>query len=339
MSREIKRVVKPSSKIIVKPTPVVFIRNLIIIEFVWAVAAWLVSLQFSPTELYNDFQLARFGPFGIILTMVITTFQILIIAAAFLLWYTDTYEIDRETIVRRRGGLFGVSQVAPTQTLTEVDVSQSKLGETFNYGTLILTRVGAADQGYLHNIPNPRHYAALIKTLVDPQQLDIQAALQKSIPDHIAAGEGQHCEFKASFAWDYRRHSINKELHKAVMKNIVGFMNTTGGILLLGVGDDGEIVGLEQEFQSQGKPNADGFEINFNSTFRAMIGPEYRPYVSLDFVQIDEKTICRVMVLPTPEPVYLTHKNQEEFYIRTGNASQPLTISQTVTYVQTHFKA
>ncbi|MDY6874368.1 MAG: hypothetical protein SVR81_10490, partial [Chloroflexota bacterium] len=88
----------------------------------------------------------------------------------------------------------------------------------------------------------------------------------------------------------------------------------------------------------QGKPNADGFENNFNTAFRNMIGPEYRPYVSLDFERIEDKTICRVVVLPTPEPVYLTHKNREEFYIRTGNASQPLTTSQAVTYVQTHFK-
>ncbi|MCB0193902.1 MAG: ATP-binding protein [Anaerolineae bacterium] len=327
-----------SKKIIIKPTPAVFIRNLIIIEFVWAVAASLVSLQFSPTELYNDFQLARFGPFNIILTIVITTFQIMIIVLAFLSWYTDTYEIDRQSIVRRRGGLFGMSEIAQTQTLTEVEVSQSKLGETFNYGRLTLIKETSAEKGTLNNIPNPRHYAALIKTLLDPQQLDIQAAMQKSIPDHIETGEGQHCEFKASFAWDYRLQRINKDLHKAVMKNIVGFMNTTGGILLLGVGDDGAIVGLEQEFQSQGKPNADGFEINFNTAFRNMIGPEYRPYVSLEFEQIEGKTICRVVVLPTPEPVYLTHKNQEEFYIRTGNASQPLTISQAVTYVQTHFK-
>ncbi len=329
---------EPSKKIIIKPTPAVFLRNLVIIEFVWAVAATLLSLQFSPNDLYNDLQLARIGPFGIVLTLVITTFQILIIAIAFIAWYTDTYEIDRQTIIRRRGGLFGVSEIARTQTLTDIHVNQSKLGTTFNYGTLILIKAAAAEKSYLKNIPNPHRYAALIKTLLDPQQLDIEAALQKSIPELITAGEGQHSEFKASFSWDYRRQSINKDLHKAVMKNIVGFMNTTGGILLLGVGDKGEIIGLEKEFQAQGKPNADGFENNFNTAFRNMIGPEYRPYVSLDFEWIEEKTICRVVVLPTPEPVYLTHKNQEEFYIRTGNASQPLTTSQAVTYVQTHFK-
>ncbi len=354
--------VEPSKKIIIKPTPAVFLRNLIIIEAVWAMAATLLWLQFNPTALYDELQLARFASFSIILTILVTTFQILIIAIAFIAWYIDAYEIDRQTIVRRRGGLFGVSEIARTQTLTDVCVKQSKLGATFNYGTLSLItplklpessedlppppsrggRGGGLNRqlrkSYLKNVPNPRHYAALIKTLLDPQQLDIEAALQKSIPELITAGEGQHSEFKASFAWDYRRQRINKDLHKAVMKNIVGFMNTTGGILLLGVGDEGEIVGLEQEFQTQGKPNADGFENNFNTAFRDMVGPEYRPYVVLDFERIEEKTICRVMVLPTPEPVYLTHKNREEFYIRTGNASQPLTTSQAVTYVQTHFK-
>jgi tryptophan-rich sensory protein len=189
-------------KIVIKPTPAVFLRNLILIEFVWALAATLLSLQFSPTELYNDLQLARFASFNIILTIVVTTFQILIIALAFIVWYTDAYEIDRQTIIRRRGGLFGISEIAQTQILVDVQVSQSKLGTAFNYGTLSLTKAAASEKSYL----------------------------------------------------------------------------------------------------------------------------------------IEEKTICRVVVLPAPEPVYLTHKNQEEFYIRTGNASQPLTISQAVTYVQTHFK-
>jgi tryptophan-rich sensory protein len=323
---------------IVKPTPVIFLRNLIIIEAVWAVAGLLLSLQFSPTDLYSEFQLARLASFSLVVTGVVTIFQILIVAAAFIAWYIDAYEIDRRTITRRRGRLFGVSQLAQTQALTDIQLKQSNLGASLNCGTLILIEAEAAEKSYLKHIPNPRHYAALIKALLDPRPLDIEAALHRSIPDLIAAGEGQYTEFKASFSWDYHRHRINKDLHKAVMKNIAGFMNTGGGVLLLGVGDEGEMLGLEQEFQSLGKPNADGFENSFNTTFRHMIGPEHRPYVSLSFEQLAEKTVCRVVVLPAPEPVYLTHNNREEFYIRTGNASQPLTLSQAVKYVQTHFK-
>lgn len=47
---------KQPDPIIVKPTPVIFLRNLIIIEAAWAVASLLLSLQFSPTELYSEFQ-------------------------------------------------------------------------------------------------------------------------------------------------------------------------------------------------------------------------------------------------------------------------------------------
>jgi len=121
------------------------------------------------------------------------------------------------------------------------------------------------------------------------------------------------------------------------MKNVVAFMNTTGGVILIGIGDEGEILGLEPEFQSMKKPNPDGFENLFNMAFNKMVGVQFSDYVSVDFELIEEKTVCRILSLPASEPVYLTISNKEEFYIRTGNSSQPLTISQAVNYIQRHF--
>ena len=59
--------------------------------------------------------------------------------------------------------------------------------------------------------------------------------------------------------------------------------------------------------------------------------------IFVDFEMIQGKTVCRVLALPASQPVYLNHNDKEEFYIRTGNSSQPLTISQAVSYVQRHF--
>ena len=72
-------------------------------------------------------------------------------------------------------------------------------------------------------------------------------------------------------------------------------------------------------------------------TFNKMVGVEYSNYVRVNFAEFDGKTVCRVVALPAPEPVFLKHKNTEEFYIRTGNSSQPLSMSQAIKYIQTHF--
>jgi hypothetical protein len=326
-------------KIVIKTSPVVFLTRLIFIEFFFALATTVLYFWVDFRQVYENLPVAaRIFSLEIAVTIIITSFQIFIIAIAFITWYADTYEVDKHRIIRRRGNLFGLSEVAQTQALTDINVTQSKLGDSFNYGTLELTALNTTQKRSLKNISNPLHYAAVIRQLIAPQQIDVNRKLQKSIPEMIAEGEGQYAEFKSSFSWDYRRQSINRELNKAVMKNVTALMNTTGGVILMGVDDEGEILGMEKEFQTLRKPNADGFENNFNMIFNKMVGVEYSNYTKVDFAKIEEKTVCRVVVLPAPEPVYLKHKNNEEFYIRTGNSSQPLSISQAVKYIQTHFE-
>ena len=323
--------------VVIKTSPIVFIKRLIVIEFTVALITTVVSLWVDLTAVYNTSALARYTSFSIIVAIVVTIFQVLIIAIAFITWYVESYEIRKDRIIRRRGNLFGTNEVAKTAAIADIQINQSQLGDTFNYGTLKLILLGSRRHGLLKNIPNPSHFAELIQQSIEPQQADANHLLQQSIPDLIDIGEGQYLEFKSSLTWDYRRKRINKDLNKAVMKNLVAFMNTTGGALLMGVDDDGQILGLEIEIQTLGKPNVDGFENNFNMAFNKMIGVEYRQYISLDFSEIEKKTICRVLALPAPEPVFLRQGAHEEFYIRTGNSSQPLAISKAVKYILNHF--
>ena len=326
-----------ADEIIIKTSPVVFLKRLIFIEFFWAMLTTWLSLQINLPQMYNDLQLTRIASFSIVVAVIVTAIQIFIIALAFIAWHFDTYRVDKHRIIHQRGHFFGVSDLAQTQALLGVKVQQSRLAVTFNYGTLELLTVNPSRRVFLKNVPNPNHYAGLIERLIAPQQLDVNQQLQKSITQLISAGEGQYVEFKASFSWDYRQQRINKDLNKAVLKNVAAFMNSTGGVILIGVGDEGEIVGLETEFQSMKKPNPDGFENIFNMAFNKMIGVQFSDHVSVDFEVIQGKTVCRILILPASQPVYLTYNNQEEFYIRTGNSSQPLTVSQAISYIQRHF--
>ncbi len=325
-------------EIVIKTSPVVFLKRLVIIEFLFAIGTTLISVSINLPGIYATSPLVSLASFGLIAGVFVTSIQILIVAAAFTTWYFDTYRVSKLKIMHWHASVFGERTIAQTQAVTGIKVVQSAVGHKLNYGTLKLTLLNAGRKSHLRNVPNPHHYAALIQKLIAPQQIDITKQLQIPVPEMISDGEGQYLEFKSSFSWDYRRNSVNKGLNKAVMKNIVGFMNTTGGVILMGVDDKGEILGLEKEFQSQGKPNVDGFENSFNVAFNNMIGAEYRHYIKLDFATIKDSTVARVAVIPAPEPVYLRLKNGEEFYIRTGNSSQPLSISKAVKYIQSHFE-
>jgi predicted HTH transcriptional regulator len=190
----------------------------------------------------------------------------------------------------------------------------------------------------LRDVPNPIGTAQQIEKWAADQAnalLPLEAATLEAL---IAAGEGQRIEFKSSLLWDYRQEKMNKNLSVPILKNVAALMNTSGGTLLIGVNDDGEILGLEADFAVMKKPNPDGFELIFNNAFSQMIGAEFRHLVQLSFPAVNGKIICRIAVQPASSPVYFRHHGKEEFYIRAGNASQPLPVSKTVAYLQDRFE-
>ena len=155
----------------------------------------------------------------------------------------------------------------------------------------------------------------------------------ESVEEIISSGEHEKLEFKTSFRWDVNRNQVNRDLEKAVMKTVAAFLNSDGGQLLIGTDDKGDSVGLESDFASLPKPNADGFENHFNNVFNSMIGPEFRRLVKISFSDIGGKKVCLVDIEPSREPAYLKTGNGEDFYIRTGNVTTPLKISEAATYI------
>ena len=163
------------------------------------------------------------------------------------------------------------------------------------------------------------------KTLYEPDSVD----------EIVRNGENDRTEFKSSLRWDLNSGQVNKSLEKSVFKTIAAFMNSEGGNLVLGADDKGNPVGIENDLRSLPKPSTDGFEGHFNNIFSTMIGAEYRRFVQLQFHQIGGKQVCLVKVDSSHKPVYLRSGEGEDFYIRTGNTTTPLKISEVATYVST----
>jgi len=118
----------------------------------------------------------------------------------------------------------------------------------------------------------------------------------------IKSGEHERLEFKTSLRWDVKRNQVNRELEKTVMKTITAFLNSEGGHLLMGVDDKGQPMGLENDFASLSKSDADGFENHFTNVFRDVIGPEYRRFVKVSFHEVDGKEVCLLSVTKSSKP-------------------------------------
>ncbi len=106
-------------------------------------------------------------------------------------------------------------------------------------------------------------------------------------------------------------------------------MNSDGGILLIGVDDDGEILGTDAD----NFDNEDKCRLHFKNLLNAHIGADFTRFIHLKVVPIREKTILVIECERVRRPVFLSVGKNEDFFIRSGPSSTKLTMSQMVKYL------
>lgn len=127
-----------------------------------------------------------------------------------------------------------------------------------------------------------------------------------------------------------------------IMKTIAGLSNSDGGTLLIGVQDDGEILGLDKDFALLGG-NSDKFELHVRNLLNTHLGKVVALQIDISFPAVQGKEICRVDVLKSDKPIYLEmhddekNKIEEKFYVRSGNSTQELTMSEANEYIKKNF--
>jgi hypothetical protein len=76
-----------------------------------------------------------------------------------------------------------------------------------------------------------------------------QPPRHRPIGDLIDLGESYVLEFKSTLQWDMIQLRQNKELRYGCLKTISAFLNSEGGTLVIGVEDDGTILGLGHDLK------------------------------------------------------------------------------------------
>jgi len=143
----------------------------------------------------------------------------------------------------------------------------------------------------------------------------------------IEKGESKSLEFKSSLRWDYRENCLSKKLEEVILKSIAAFANSKGGVLLIGVDDDGVALGLAPDYASLKHPDRDGFELHLRNLASSMYGTFVSRNMDVEFISVLGKDICKVSLNPASTPLFtsMTNKSgarQEQFYIRDGNMSR-----------------
>jgi uncharacterized protein with ParB-like and HNH nuclease domain len=164
-----------------------------------------------------------------------------------------------------------------------------------------------------------------------------------TLEDMIAEGESDELEFKSTLRWDLKESVLNRKLEDIIMKSVAAFANAHGGTILIGVGDDGTVIGLEYDYTSLGGVDRDKFELHLRNLLNQQFGVVFvANKIQIKFHQIDEKEVCEIEISQANEPmvVKLKDKNNqtiEKFYVRSGNSSQELSLSEINTYFKERF--
>lgn len=146
----------------------------------------------------------------------------------------------------------------------------------------------------------------------------------------IEQGEGPTIEFKATMRMNLHTGKPGKEIELAWLKGVAAFLNTEGGTILLGVTDDGEVTGLEQDvYESEDK-----CKLHFKNLIAQHIGAELSAHVQFDIVAVGDKSVGVVRCERTIEPAFITVNKSEAFYIRNGPSSDELPVSKVLNYIK-----
>ena len=112
-------------------------------------------------------------------------------------------------------------------------------------------------------------------------------------------------------------------------------MNANGGKLIIGIDDDGNVLGLENDFKTLKHKNRDGYEREVFRIISTQLGHEACFSNHISFYSLNEKDVCLVDIEPSEKPIYVNDTENTTFYVRTGNATYPLTVKETVDFLKT----
>lgn len=175
-----------------------------------------------------------------------------------------------------------------------------------------------------------------------PKRMEqLRIARQKNaIEKLIGERETNKIEYKSSMIWDYDAKRANKKSMGGIIAKVVAsFMNVDGGILLIGVRDDKQILGLQNDLKVLGEHTIDQFEQHFTNIIEKYLKAENVLNASIRFEDVEGKKIAVVEVpKKAPKPVYYRESEHEEpFYVRANNTTRRLPTSQIADYIKKHW--
>lgn len=148
--------------------------------------------------------------------------------------------------------------------------------------------------------------------------------------DILNNGENHKVEFKSTFRFDIKKflatgiRDRSRDAEKSISKTVAAFMNADGGILLIGVDDNANVIGIENDLDILDRKSTDMLRLQIKNSLDSYLRNKIiYEHFSLDFLPHGDQKICIIRVTPSPEPVFVNDGGKQECYVRVDNESKP----------------
>jgi|GEM_PF-6219198 len=131
-----------------------------------------------------------------------------------------------------------------------------------------------------------------------------------------------------------------QSIQHAVVKTCAAFLNTDGGSLLIGIGDDRSVLGIEADFRylAADCQNVDGWQRSLKGILVKTFGAEVWKAVAVSVVPYEGHLIAVVDCKRGSRPILVKKDGKDQFYVRQANTSEALVGSDLLNYVADHWK-
>ncbi|MFV9672626.1 MAG: RNA-binding domain-containing protein [Acidimicrobiia bacterium] len=179
---------------------------------------------------------------------------------------------------------------------------------------------------------------ALVLVVMD--RFGVRKPKRTGATDMASGGETERVEFKQTARWNTHTKQRDEKLEMVIAKTVAGFLNADGGTLLIGVNDDGEPTGLENDLSLGKVADHDRFQLWIIDHLQRTLGKTAATHVTVAFEPINGIDVCRVEVEASNRPVFVdTPKGPRtaDFYVRIGNSTRRLLADELLRYRETHW--
>ena len=156
-------------QVTIKRSPMVLIRTLVAIEFLFFIGYWLATGPDSyKYEIYTKLFFSGLFSYETFKLFFLSGAQLLITIYAFARWYYESYTVRTGSMTHQWGVFWRKNKFVPLDKTMSVTLSSSPFGKLLHYGTIKIES-GNKLMG-LSDISRPRDFIRVVERCISPEQ-------------------------------------------------------------------------------------------------------------------------------------------------------------------------